>query len=431
MCPSALAQAAIQRALTATVAGRGAWCYRRRSGVSSVCSTCGATVDPFRDPVRVVDGAVVALCRACADEPEVDEQGPSAITCPCGTSIEVFLATTAVVDGAVVALCDACAANAPRTPNHELEHEHENEHEHEHEHDHAAHAHDDDHVHAHDDDHVHAHEDDDEHAGPRRRPSSVLIAAAAVAVAVTVAVVIAMRTSSGAPVADSPADRTGVAAASAALSHVHHDIPPATTLDTPEPAPPIELDTAPAAAPAGVIVPIRLRNGGDSASFVIPLDGRVDADAAETIAAFLGCRQTLTHRAISVRLLAILADLANHFEGRTIEVISAYRATASEPKTSPHLDARAADLRIIGVSLETVRDYIWANHEAVGLGYYPHSDMLHVDYRPARERIAWTQARMGAANHYHPPWSQPHGEERTPDEPVGDDPASNPKMENR
>lgn len=356
---------------------------------------------------------MVALCRSCADEPELDEQGASSITCVCGEPIEVYRATTSVVDGAIVALCASCARDGVEPTARPVLVSSES-------------------------DSAPAIGAEPEVSAPveslrprRRRSSGYLIAAAAVAVAVAVAVVVAMRTSSGATTRHddrAPVQPPGLVTSVAPALHIEHEVPPTTTMDEPEPA------TAPEDAElserSGVIVPIMLRNGGDTAKFVIPVDGKVDAAAAKTIAAFLGCRQTNTHRALAPQLLAMLADLADHFEGHTIEVISAYRATSGEPKTSPHIEARAADLRVVGVSLEAVRDYIWANHRAVGLGYYPHSEMLHVDYRPARERIAWTQSRMGAANHYHPPWSQPRRAKPDTGEPTGADRASKQSMEN-
>lgn len=133
-------------------------------------------------------------------------------------------------------------------------------------------------------------------------------------------------------------------------------------------------------------------------------DGRVsDADMKELRHAFR-CRRSHKERSIDRGLLTMIAGVAEHFDGRTIEYVSAYRGNRGESKTSPHRAGRAFDFRIPGVSLITVRDYAWKQFREVGVGWYPGDDFVHMDHRPDEPDIAWTEKR--GKNRYHPSWAK-------------------------
>jgi len=109
-------------------------------------------------------------------------------------------------------------------------------------------------------------------------------------------------------------------------------------------------------------------------------------------------------RPIARRTLAMLADLAEKYESKTIEFVSAYRVQAGESATSPHRDARAIDFRIRGTKLTEVRDYLWRKYTDVGVGWYPSEQFIHMDTRPQIHDTAWTF--MSGENHYHPYWAE-------------------------
>lgn len=50
---------------------------------------------------------------------------------------------------------------------------------------------------------------------------------------------------------------------------------------------------------------------------------------------------------------------------------------------SEHMEAKAIDIRVPGVSAAKVRDAALSLHRG-GVGYYPHSDFVHVDVGPVR-----------------------------------------------
>lgn len=133
-------------------------------------------------------------------------------------------------------------------------------------------------------------------------------------------------------------------------------------------------------------------------------DGTMDAQTAAQVRHLFRCRQTNHERPIARRTLAMLADLAERYEGKTIEFVSAYRVQRGESRTSPHRDARAIDFRIRGASLREIRDYLWRTYSEVGIGWYPGEQFVHMDSRPTMHDTAWTFA--AGANHYHPYWAE-------------------------
>ena len=76
-----------------------------------------------------------------------------------------------------------------------------------------------------------------------------------------------------------------------------------------------------------------------------------------------------------------------------VQVISAYRSPATNAvlraqgsgvaTRSLHMDGKAMDIRVTGVSLDRLRDAALAMR-AGGVGYYPESNFVHVDVGPVR-----------------------------------------------
>ncbi|HVY82558.1 MAG TPA: DUF882 domain-containing protein [Steroidobacteraceae bacterium] len=95
------------------------------------------------------------------------------------------------------------------------------------------------------------------------------------------------------------------------------------------------------------------------------------------------------HRAMDPQLFVLLADLAAAagVEPR-YEIISGYRSAATnerlrlngggQAKQSQHIQGKAIDVRLKGVSTERLRDLAVALGRG-GVGYYPKSDFVHVD----------------------------------------------------
>src|SRR5262245_13008990 len=141
-----------------------------------------------------------------------------------------------------------------------------------------------------------------------------------------------------------------------------------------------------------------------TATVGIRRDGAMDEATAAEVKHLFRCRQTNRERPIARKTLAMLADLADKYDSRTIEFVSAYRVQRGESPTSPHRDARAIDFRIRGVPLQKIRDYLWRNYAEVGIGWYPAEQFIHMDSRPTLHDTAWTF--LAGENHYHPYWAE-------------------------
>ncbi|HEX3477829.1 MAG TPA: DUF882 domain-containing protein [Kofleriaceae bacterium] len=157
-------------------------------------------------------------------------------------------------------------------------------------------------------------------------------------------------------------------------------------------------------AAAPIEVKLYDENLGVSATVGIRRDGTTDDATAAELKHLFRCRSTGRQRAIARRTLAMLADLADRYQPRTIEFVSVYRVQDGESPTSPHRDARAIDFRIRGVSLTQIRDYLWRTYTEVGIGWYPAEQFIHMDSRPALHDTAWTF--LAGENHYHPYWAE-------------------------
>jgi uncharacterized protein YcbK (DUF882 family) len=133
-------------------------------------------------------------------------------------------------------------------------------------------------------------------------------------------------------------------------------------------------------------------------------DGSTDDETTDLLKHLFRCRRTYREHTIAQPTLAMLAAVSEQFAGRTIEYVSAYRASREETRTSPHRHATAIDFRIRGVQPSKIRDYVWKTYSGVGVGWYPEGQYIHMDTRPDKGDTAWT-FRNGQ-NRYHPYWAE-------------------------
>jgi uncharacterized protein YcbK (DUF882 family) len=161
----------------------------------------------------------------------------------------------------------------------------------------------------------------------------------------------------------------------------------------------------PSALPGGVRVHLRNANSQDEFDIEIGRDGKVAAVQEAALDAFFSCRRTGRMKGISPGVLRVIAAIGEEYPGRTIEVISGYRAPPFGVKDSKHFDGRAIDLRVKGVKLSKVRDFVWKRFSDVGVGYYGPQNFIHVDHRPDEKDTAWSSAHENAIYEYNPRWA--------------------------
>ena len=143
---------------------------------------------------------------------------------------------------------------------------------------------------------------------------------------------------------------------------------------------------------------------GETATFEIPRDGELSIAEQKRLGRFLRCRRTGRYRRMKRGLVAMLAAVASEYPGHPIEVISGYRNEANQGR---HRQGRAVDLRVQGVKLHELRDFLWSSYtDEVGIGYYPRQDFIHMDSRPRHSAIAWSQHRDRAPYRYNPRWAR-------------------------
>jgi uncharacterized protein YcbK (DUF882 family) len=120
------------------------------------------------------------------------------------------------------------------------------------------------------------------------------------------------------------------------------------------------------------------------------------SDALAKLDYFLRDHRTGDVRHFDPRLYDILSDLTASvgLPGAEIEIVCGYRTpstnetlrarTTGVAKNSLHIQAEAIDLRVPGVDTLKLRRAALALHDG-GVGYYPHSDFIHVDVGRVRQ----------------------------------------------
>ena len=119
-------------------------------------------------------------------------------------------------------------------------------------------------------------------------------------------------------------------------------------------------------------------------------------DALAKLDFFLRDHQTNEVRHFDPRLYDILSDLTASVDhpGGQIDIVCGYRTpktneslrahTSGVAKNSLHIQAEAIDLRLPGVDTLKLRKAALALARG-GVGYYPHSDFIHVDVGRVRQ----------------------------------------------
>jgi uncharacterized protein YcbK (DUF882 family) len=103
------------------------------------------------------------------------------------------------------------------------------------------------------------------------------------------------------------------------------------------------------------------------------------------------------------RLVALVGIVSDHFGGRTLEIVSGYRAYTPTQYTphSNHNYGKALDFRIEGIPNETLRDFCRTLRNT-GCGYYPNSTFVHLDARDSKAYwVDWSHP--GEAPQYEKP----------------------------
>jgi uncharacterized protein YcbK (DUF882 family) len=120
-------------------------------------------------------------------------------------------------------------------------------------------------------------------------------------------------------------------------------------------------------------------------------DGSHDEEALAKLDEIFRCKRSQEVRAMDPRLYDQLARISDHFGGKQIIVVSGFRFK-DESNSSRHYHASAMDIRIAGESVRSMYAFAESlDRGEMGIGIYPHSGFIHVDYRAPGERsYRWT-----------------------------------------
>jgi uncharacterized protein YcbK (DUF882 family) len=129
-------------------------------------------------------------------------------------------------------------------------------------------------------------------------------------------------------------------------------------------------------------------------------DGSYDDAALAKLDDLFRCIRTGEVRAVRAELYEHLSRIYDHFGGKRVDLVSGFRF--AERNSSRHFHASAMDIRIKGVSIHEMKKYAETlDGGNMGIGIYPTSGFVHVDFRaPGEPSFRWTD------------WSGPSGGKR-------------------
>ena len=158
------------------------------------------------------------------------------------------------------------------------------------------------------------------------------------------------------------------------------------------------LQKEPLARPSGDVW-LRAENLGEEVRVnIYKPDGSFDDAALAQLDELFRCKQTGEVRAVRSELYEQLSRIYDHFGSKRIYLVSGFRF--AERDSSRHFHASAMDIRIPGVSTREMYKFAESLDAGnMGIGIYPTSGFIHVDYRaPGDRSYRWTDYSPNSAN---------------------------------
>ena len=151
-------------------------------------------------------------------------------------------------------------------------------------------------------------------------------------------------------------------------------------------------------------------NTGDRAKVVFYSGGRYRQRALREINFLMRDHRSHEIMHIDVKLIEFLHQIVRQFdEAAEITILSGYRSPETNAalarqqyavaRNSYHLQGRAADIRIDGLSTEAVAQVAWERQHG-GIGRYPASGFVHVDTGPVRHWVHDTGSSVGGSTKF-------------------------------
>jgi uncharacterized protein YcbK (DUF882 family) len=155
------------------------------------------------------------------------------------------------------------------------------------------------------------------------------------------------------------------------------------------------MRATPLERPSGNIV-LRAENLNEEVAVnIYKADGSFDEGAMAKLDELFRCPRSGDVRAVRAELYEHLSRIYDHF-GKPVSLFSGYRLTG-EGASSRHFHASAMDIKVAGVPYRDVYDFAATlDTGSMGLGIYPNTGFVHVDYRaPGEPSFRWTDYSGG------------------------------------
>ena len=128
--------------------------------------------------------------------------------------------------------------------------------------------------------------------------------------------------------------------------------------------------------------PLRLLRRGELHEIeLFDKDGRLRHDALAALRELMTDPRSKIDHPTHWRLATLLAAVAGHFPGATIEIVSGSRHVSRHTDRSNHTRGRAVDMRVEGVGNRRLFELLRRSFADIGVGYYPNGTFVHLDVR--------------------------------------------------
>jgi uncharacterized protein YcbK (DUF882 family) len=125
-------------------------------------------------------------------------------------------------------------------------------------------------------------------------------------------------------------------------------------------------------------------------------DGSFDDETLAMLDELFRCTATNEVRAVNAKLYEHLSRIHDQYGGKPVELVSGFRY--AERSSSRHFHASAMDVRVPGVSAYELQKFAGTLDQGkdgpdggLGIGIYPASGFVHIDFRaPGEPSFRWT-----------------------------------------
>lgn len=126
-------------------------------------------------------------------------------------------------------------------------------------------------------------------------------------------------------------------------------------------------------------------------------DGSFNDSSLAMLDDLFRCARTGEVRAVKRELYEHLSRIYDHFGKQRIDLVSGFRF--AERNSSRHFHASAMDIKIAGVSNRDMYRYAESlDGGGMGIGIYPNSGFIHLDFRaPGEPSYRWTDYSGGSS----------------------------------